>query len=517
MTEQQSFSKSPIWQIQKEYYQQLGIETWGKAMVPFSATTNCFVAQGYAHNIAAFITDLQLQGNHQPVNIVELGTGHGRFSFMLLKALEDLYQDYPEKPYRYIMTDIAPVSIQAWSQHARLQPFIEEGVLDFSLFDAVIQQDTTLEVSGDSFTQTLAGKPLVVVANFLLDVLPYDLFRVKQGEIQPYYATLTPDEQTLSSLSPEDAVKQVELQSQIGEAQDCYYDVPEWNQLLEYYRNEINDSVVQMPVCVLQTLDFFNQLSPHSLWLIAEEASLTLEKLEGHLSTGIKKQGSFTTRVNLHAVQYLLNDGRHQFLHAETPDPRFDSYALIKSAQPERFRLSRNSFKQNLTTFGPRSFFRLFVNLRREKPAFNDDGMLSLIELSQYDPYFFRRFRYRILDACKQARSFQTKALVKALLNIWDNYYDIGEDFPIAYYLARTFAILEYHDTAIEFLSLALEHDQQQAPAQRQTHKLYYYLGLSNLETGQTELGEQFLRHSLSLGSEFKRQIEKWLPSDSIA
>ena len=91
---QQVFSKSKVWQAQRRYYDQSGIDAWS-GDVPCYITTNPFIAYHYAAVVAAFIEDWQKthpsDDIDQPFYCVEIGAGHGQFGFYFLKKLVEVY------------------------------------------------------------------------------------------------------------------------------------------------------------------------------------------------------------------------------------------------------------------------------------------------------------------------------------------------------------------------------------------------------------------------------------------
>lgn len=497
-------SKSPIWNIQKNYYKKLGIETWGKAMVPFVATTNSFVANSYAQTISAYISDIQMNNpNALPVNIVELGVGHGRFSFMLIKALYELYKGYEIMPFRYIMTDIAWVSVDAWSTHEKLKPFIEAGILDFAIFDVVEQKDTNLVLSNNSFEQTIKDKPLVIVANFIFDVLPFDLFKVKNDEIFQCSVAVEMDNGISLDDEPEKVIKNTILKQKYIPITKDYYEDEKLNKLLNYYKKNITDSVVQIPYSSIKTIDYFRVLSKENLWLIGEEASTRLEELDGNSNTGIKEEGSFTVRVNLHAVMQYIKDENNIFLSSDFPDSRFDSYAIISNTNNVDHTMTKNAFINSQVLFGPRSFFRFFVSLSRSKAELSDDGILSLLELSKYDPYIVRRFNNEILNACLKTRGFKKEALKYALIKTWDNYYEIGEDYKYAYFIGRMLKRLDAYSEAILFFNRALEQNKGE------DYKTYYWMGMASLDLKNINDAKGYFKMSIKLNNTYLVAIKE--------
>ena len=62
---------------------------------------------------------------NEPLYIIELGAGSGKFSFFMLKALDELKSicDFPMNKIVYIMTDFTENNFNFWSDHPSLKVF----------------------------------------------------------------------------------------------------------------------------------------------------------------------------------------------------------------------------------------------------------------------------------------------------------------------------------------------------------------------------------------------------------
>ena len=90
------FSKSVLWEQMRRFYESQGVEAWSSGIVPFFITCNAFIAKSYAKCIHAYLCDLLAQGAldaSEPVVILELGVGSGKFSFLVVKALLERFAD----------------------------------------------------------------------------------------------------------------------------------------------------------------------------------------------------------------------------------------------------------------------------------------------------------------------------------------------------------------------------------------------------------------------------------------
>lgn len=86
--------------------------------------------------------------------IFELGTGSGKLSFFMLKALQELSDTLPLALDKivYVVTDIAEDNLNFWEEHPALQSFISQGRVDFGIFDAINDTEVFLKLSQKTIT-----------------------------------------------------------------------------------------------------------------------------------------------------------------------------------------------------------------------------------------------------------------------------------------------------------------------------------------------------------------------------
>ena len=60
---------------------------------------------------------------NEPLYIVELGTGSGKFSYYMLKALDEMRDvcDFPINKIVYVMTDFTETNFNFWRDHPSLK------------------------------------------------------------------------------------------------------------------------------------------------------------------------------------------------------------------------------------------------------------------------------------------------------------------------------------------------------------------------------------------------------------
>ena len=157
-------SESPIWDLQKRSYAELGVESWVTGRVTLQITNNARIAAQYA-DIACAASP---KGDF---TILELGGGCAKFAFLLIREL--LSRNLPK--IRYLLTDAEAKNVAYWKQHPRLMPWIEQGILVPSVFDPLSNEPPSADL---------------VIANYFFDTIPQDLFRVEKGVLFEGFASL---------------------------------------------------------------------------------------------------------------------------------------------------------------------------------------------------------------------------------------------------------------------------------------------------------------------------------------
>src|SRR6266849_5684764 len=177
-------ARSMVWQLQRTFYADQGIAAWSH--VPQSITTSPIIARAYARIVLGFLRDMSAALDpDQPLYVVELGAGSGRFAYRFLKAFTALLEETRGTRQRilYVMTDASASVVGYWRDNPRLRPFVESGVLDFAHFDLLELAPLELLNSGVTMRVEALSNPVVLVANYIFDSIPQDAVTIKDGQL----------------------------------------------------------------------------------------------------------------------------------------------------------------------------------------------------------------------------------------------------------------------------------------------------------------------------------------------
>ena len=267
------------------------------------------VGKTYAELIVGLLKDLATK--HQlaeTVYILELGTGHGRLAFHILKHLEKLisYLDIELPPYCYIVSDIVEENLSFYQKHPQFQCFLEQGLMDICYYDAVGGEELHLRYSGRRIAHQQLQQPLVVISNYFFDSIPTDLFHIHDQQISSCAISLHTS-QNPSKMSGEELLNHLSLTYHKNPVVKPFYKEGIYNDLLEGYRDLILDSHIFFPHKSLQCLNKLKNLSKQGMMLLSMDKGFhELDELQQREEPKLASHGSFSIWVNYHALGQFL-------------------------------------------------------------------------------------------------------------------------------------------------------------------------------------------------------------------
>ena len=475
--ERQRFSRSHLWQLQRHYYNQQGVYAWNGGNVPHYVTSNPFIANAYGKVIQGYLRDCAyLQKTpldlNQPVYIVELGAGSGRFAYHFLKQFVEWYPHsvLSHVPVTYVMTDLAQKNLDFWQAHPFLQPFIDHGLLDFAQFDAVQTFDTaqpqegstpgptlTLVNRGETLSADTLHNPLVAIANYFFDCIPNDLFYVEDGTLFETLVTLTQSSTTaIADSRPLDQLRTI--YTNVETQADGYYDDPTMNQLLQAYQTQLDDTYILLPTAGLAALNALRTLSGDRLLMLSSDRGHTCEAdLQGQ---GRPKPsphgGSFSLTVNYHAIaQYTIAQGGLALM----PDHLRRSISICGFLYGEINASieTHHAYRDAVLQASPDDFFALKKAIEPHFDTLTLKQILAYLRFSHWDHKIFFGCFDNLMQQVETASERLCQDVYQAIHHIWQTYYFIGEEEDLPFHCAMLLYKMGYFYDAIDYLDISLQ------------------------------------------------------------
>jgi len=490
-----SLSQSVIWQLQRDFYAQRGLKAWNEDLVPSYITNNPFIAEIYAGIVAAFLQDClshpqrgaSALSQENPLRILELGAGTGKFSYLFLRKLTALLQsnNIPLHLVRYCMTDTAESLLAEWRVNAYLQEFLSSGVLEFEIFQA--GQQSQLKHSG----------PLVVIANYVFDSLPQDAFAIENGTIHEILVTTS-----AAAGSEIQSLKDLRFSYQNSAIAPQRYADDLCNRILEQYRTRLSAATVLFPASAIQTLQQLSHSSDGRMVVLvadkglAHEEDLALSPRTPSLDFHADGR-CFSQQVNFDAIgKYFLGKGGE----ALVPSKHFTNLnicAFIQRNPGDSFPATRKAHQQAISAFGPDDLFAIMSWLNAHLEEISLVQALALLRLTRWDAVAFTRLFTVIARQARNATA-ERMDLRDAVLNTWENHFPLTKDENVlAFYCGVVLLELRFFQEAY---SMFRKSQQLYAPSATTS----YNLGLCCLGLGQTREALELMREACNLDPNFE-------------
>ena len=436
-----------LWQTQREYYQALGVQAWAE-QVPSFVTSNPFIADHYAWLISTFIRDYLAQypdAKAHPFYILELGAGSGKFSFYCLEALAG-YLAAMDVTYCYVMSDLPPENIKFWSEHPGFQDALERGVLQLRTYD-VLQDELELPD---------LRNPLCVIANYLFDSLPQDVFHVADNRVRPALLNLTTPEENIQQQEVLDWQKITASYSSGPELAEYYQDAM-FNQILQEYAQGLQHSSIIFPIASLQAIKKLQHKAKTGLVLLSSDNGIcSLKEWEDLADPFLSFHGSISMVVNFHAIaRYCqLQQGR-----AIVPA----SHAGLKTCVLQfGVKADLTNFHQVTNQFvlkdSPADFFNYHKLVADHYESVSLAMLLSYLTRANFDPYGFSLIYKRLLALLPTA-DYESILCIKSLLpKVLANYYSMPGSLDSCFDVGVVYHALKEYQLAKSAYLLSLDY-----------------------------------------------------------
>ncbi|MES2217563.1 MAG: hypothetical protein V4501_04030 [Pseudomonadota bacterium] len=456
--QKRKFSESCLWKMQREYFDQAGINAWVN-QVPFYITSNPYIAYCYAHTSLSFIQDiltLNPAAKNHPFYILELGTGSGRFSFYVIKAIAELQKilGLEDVTICYVMSDFTKNNIKYYETHPAFIPYLERGVLDFALFDMEVERPITLLKKNIRLNPETLINPLIVYANYIFDTISHDAFTVHEGKLYELLLSISTPENNMRDNKPDD-MEQLSIDFKVNEINSNYYNDPHLDTILEEYKTTLRDSSLLFPIGSIRAIKLLKKLSDNKLFIISSDKGYSaLKSLDNLGHPSLSFHGSFSMMVNFHAIaNYFKNSGGDYFL--QTPRKGIKTSVFCSGYQLADLPETRLALNEYLEGLSPADYFTLH---RRMSDTFQEcslDIIAAHINFSHWDPHIFTKLANRVNSLAEDAESDTVTFLASNMHKIAANYYFMPKSDCVLFEIAVFFHTIKRFEEALKYYNEA--------------------------------------------------------------
>jgi tetratricopeptide (TPR) repeat protein len=512
----QRLSRSLIWRGQRAFYERLGIDAWRQGIIPNFITSNPVIGRAYAQVVLGWMRDwcgasrgetgrLSAPDPSQPFYLVELGAGAGRFAFHFLEAFRQLRarSQLRDVAFQYVMTDLSERNVEFWLSHPRLQPYLEEGLLDVARFDADRDEQVVLRRGGTVLAPGTVANPLTVVANYFLDSLPQDAFTLSKGVLYEYLVSIT-SPQPEPDLEAPDLLERATLTFEEHPVQGAYYGDVEFDRILEHYRTRLDDTTLLFPLSTLQCLRRLQQLAGDRLLLLSGD--------KGHASADdlldrapgvglVRHGGAFSLMVNYDAIGHYF---RHRDGHVLQPLHRHASLhvgAFLLGQPPDGHGETELAYEEAIERAGPDDFSTLLKRLEKQYEQMTLEELLATLRFSRWEASVLMDSFSSLMTQIETASEALLQEVCWAVYQVWETDYDLGDEEDLAFHLGMLLYAMDRSAEALTFF----EHSARRFAEEPGT---YYNQGMCHVRLKQDAQALECFEKALALDPDFTRALD---------
>jgi tetratricopeptide (TPR) repeat protein len=475
------FSECNVWQKQQEFYVENSIKAWN-GKLPFYATSNPYIADSYVQIIIKYMQEIakaETFALNEPIYIMELGAGTGAFSFYAVKRLLELQKMLKLEgiQWKYIMTDIVPDNIKFWETQPNLKPYIEQGLIDFSAYQAEQPQPIYLLKSKILLTQEQLKNPLIVIANYVLDSLRHDFWRVTQGQLSmalfnhdlQFNADMNNLPVDLSNVDPEFYYTNMELPYYKNQAIDA---------VLQHYLDNFNDISFIFPIGPLKCLEQLYQLANGQMLVLITDKGYTHHDSYHQIYEPemVLHNGAFSSIVNFYALQYYAMTLQGDFF-IENSYYDLNTIVLMFGNNFNSLTETQMTVCNQLERLNPATLLYL-QNFISQQQKFADPKILfACLQSSLWSNHVFNANLETMIEVIKQWKHPIEQDILHVLDKVAANFYFTPWTVDVFFNIGLLLQETRHYKAAISYYYKSIDYFGR---LPKQLHKLascYYELG----------------------------------------
>jgi hypothetical protein len=309
---------------------------------------------------------------------------------------------------------------------------------------------------------------------------------------------LKPDA-TCSDKTDAAILDQLELDWDREQLTSANYDRPEWNKLVEYFRDRLGSGAFTLPLGGFQTLDTLDLWSKNGYLLLTTDKGHTREEnLIGRQLPTMVQHGCFSFSLNFCALaQWFKQQGGRAWLPSYYDGKiQFAAFSRNPGAQP--LPAVDRAYRQGPAELSPGDFHEIVRRCERSEGDLSN--CLALVRLSAHEPQVFYQLRRLIRSQLKYASETERNAVRIMLGRVAANDFHLDKE-DISFAIGLTLLALGDYDTAVPYFrrSLQLFGDRSMT---------YYNLAICQMELLDDAEARKCVRRAIQLDSDNSDAIE---------
>ena len=498
LEDKKQLSKSMLWKLQKDFFDNQGPEAWIKGIVPQYITTNPYIANQYAKIVFGYCRDYISRADFDEsstIYIMELASGVGRFTYTFLKRFLHIIKDSSLKDikFKYIVTDFSEKNIEYWQNHSFLKPYFDAGILDCATFDIAKDEKFQLRNSGEILDRGNMKAPLILIANYTFDSLPQDSFYVNKGELFEGLISVTANSEK-ASIDDKSILAGLDYYYTDSKIEGTdYYEDKDFNDILLYYKSRLADTSFSMPIIALRCISRLKKIFNDDIILISADKGYKNEKsMLNNNHPFLSKHGCISMTVNFHAIEQYFKNLGGKAIHSIYEHENVNMSIFLLSDSSHNFVETTMAYNEIIESIGPDDFYTMKRGIVPLGKSLETKQLLNFIRFTVWDSRTFQEFYDILLERVDTEENFPLEELIIVINKVWEYYFPIGEEGNLPYYIGSLLSYIGFNSDALRFFEYSYEF-------YGGSSEIYYKLAFCSYNQGQLKKAQEYVEKSLEL------------------
>lgn len=445
-------SESGLWGLLIDFYGECGPDAWRSGKVPQRITSNGYMADLYASVAAAFLRDWSRGGGNETPLILEVGGGSGLFAWLFLNRLMRHQPSGEAVPgFDYLLTDAAASNVQAWREIPRLRRLVDAGPLDLGVLKIGGEIAVETSSSRDGTELELTARPVVLIANYVLDSVPCELIRIRDRRVfRELIALESADRQDEDA----DDFRGLKPRFESQELLQPYTGHAGVNEVLDGYRDLPHEACIPVPLETIAFLENFLR-SDFPFLMLAGDLAYTTPHFEPEPPLILGDYVACT--VNFHMIGKIFERWAGSTRFAQHADSHFSVGAFIKPSQTADVPLTREAARHCLYHFTPHDAYNINLALRDHSGALDFRTVCAWLRLARFDAYSAGRCIPHLMRIVEEGGPFDRKTLHESLLEAYRcELPEVSQEESLDTRIAFLFMKAKMYEETVQLLTMSM-------------------------------------------------------------
>ena len=445
-------SESGLWDLLVDFYRDIGPDAWRSGRIPQRITSNGYLADVYASVAGAFLRDWSRHGGKETPLILEVGGGSGLFAWLFLNRLvRHQPSDEATPDFDYLLTDAAASNVQAWREIPRLRHLVDAGSLDLGVLKIGGEIAVETSMSRDGSELQLAARPVVLIANYVLDSVPCDLIRIRERRVfQELIFLERADRQDEGA----DDFRGLTPHFESKEIHQPYTAHEGVNEVLDGYRDLPHDVCVPVPLETIAFLENFLR-ADFPFLMLAGDLAYTTPAFESEPPLILRDYVACTT--NFHMLGKIFERRGGSTVFGQHADSHFSVGAFIKPSPLVDVPLTREAARHGLYHFTPHDAYNIKRALRDHSGTLDFRMVCAWLRLARFDAYAAGLCIPHLIRIVEEGEPFDRKTLHESLLEAYRyELPEVSEQESLDIGIAFLFTKAKMYEETVQLLTMSM-------------------------------------------------------------